>query len=339
MSADHVTPSASGTYSSRAMGQNLHPLWLKPDVFRHEPTPEPPCLWRWTDIRAFAEEAIGETDVKQAERRVLLLGNPAYQGQSITTRTLQGAIQVLAPGEAARPHRHTAGALRFILDDGGETYSVVDGKEVLMQRGDIVLTPGNCWHSHFHRGPRRSIWFDALDAPLVRHLDAGFHEPWLDTSEYPVTVGENDFSEVGFSPLLPDEMARGAAPRFLYPWEKTLSALRTATPRDDGSAWLRLTNPIGGRMALQLIDSLVVRLGRTATRPVRTTASVICVAAMGSGRSTIGDSTLDWTAGDIFTVPHWAWASHQAKDDEAALFMVTDRAALERLGLWRSEIG
>jgi len=34
---------------------------------------------------------------------------------------------------------------------------------------------------------------------------------------------------------------------------------------------------------------------------------------------------------------HWTWASHQAIEGEADLFVVSDRAALERLDLLREE--
>lgn len=342
MSVMEAGQAAQGDYASRVRENNMHPLWLRTDAFQHfEPAPEEAAHWAWDKTLAFADEAIAQTNMKQAERRVLLLANPAYPGQSKTTPTLQGAIQVLAPGESARPHRHTPGALRFILDDGGETYSVVDGKECKMQKGDIVMTPSYCWHGHFHKGSKRSIWFDALDAPLMRYLDATFHEPWKEDSVNPLTVNENDFTAVGLSPVVPEEMSAGASPRFLYPWAQTLAALRAATPREDGSAWLRLTNPTGGRTALQLIDCMVIRVTGTATRGERSTASKICVVGAGSGRTVLGERTLHWSAGDIFTIPHWQWASHQANPgpdgEEAILFTVSDKAALDRLGLSREE--
>jgi gentisate 1,2-dioxygenase len=58
----------------------------------------------------------------------------------------------------------------------------------------------------------------------------------------------------------------------------------------------------------------------------------------GEGRSTLGDRTFEWSQHDVFTVPHWTWASHEAAG-AADLFVVTDRAIYERLELLREELG
>ena len=55
----------------------------------------------------------------------------------------------------------------------------------------------------------------------------------------------------------------------------------------------------------------------------------------GEGRSTIGEQRFEWSRHDVFTIPHWTWASHQGSGD---LFIVTDRAIYERLELLREEI-
>jgi len=46
------------------------------------------------------------------------------------------------PGEIARAHRHSAAALRLIIEGRGG-YTVVNGERVPMFPGDLVLTP-NC---------------------------------------------------------------------------------------------------------------------------------------------------------------------------------------------------
>jgi gentisate 1,2-dioxygenase len=65
---------------------------------------------------------------------------------------------------------------------------------------------------------------------------------------------------------------------------------------------------------------------------------MICLVVSGSGRSTIGEHDFAWSQHDVFTIPHWTWASHHAIDGEADLFVVSDRAALERLDLLREEL-
>jgi gentisate 1,2-dioxygenase len=58
----------------------------------------------------------------------------------------------------------------------------------------------------------------------------------------------------------------------------------------------------------------------------------------GRGTSTVGDRTVSWEKNDVFTIPHWTWATHTAEGGEADLFLVTDRAAYQALGLARDEM-
>jgi gentisate 1,2-dioxygenase len=63
---------------------------------------------------------------------------------------------------------------------------------------------------------------------------------------------------------------------------------------------------------------------------------VVLVVA-GEGRSTVGGRTFEWSQHDVFTVPHWTWASHAARGADVELFLVTDRSVYEALELARSE--
>jgi gentisate 1,2-dioxygenase len=70
----------------------------------------------------------------------------------------------------------------------------------------------------------------------------------------------------------------------------------------------------------------------------RATYNVVCLVVAGEGRSTIEEKTFEWSQHDVFTIPHWNWARHEAKAGEADLFMVTDKSAFERLDLVREEM-
>jgi gentisate 1,2-dioxygenase len=65
---------------------------------------------------------------------------------------------------------------------------------------------------------------------------------------------------------------------------------------------------------------------------------MICLVVSGSGRSTVAEHTFDWSQNDVFSIPHWSWASHTAKDGDADLFIVSDKVAFERLDLLREEL-
>jgi len=87
------------------------------------------------------------------------------------------------------------------------------------------------------------------------------------------------------------------------------------------------------------LDCHAVRLTKSqATRPRRVTNNAICLVVSGEGRSTVGEHTFDWNQHDVFSIPHWRFASHAAKDGDASLFIVSDRSAFERLELLQEEL-
>jgi gentisate 1,2-dioxygenase len=102
---------------------------------------------------------------------------------------------------------------------------------------------------------------------------------------------------------------------------------------------LRYTNPATGDAVMSALDCYAMRLTRgQATRPKRATCNMICLVVAGSGRSTVAEHTFDWSQNDVFSIPHWSWASHAAKDGDADLFIVSDKVAFERLDLLREEL-
>ena len=56
----------------------------------------------------------------------------------------------------------------------------------------------------------------------------------------------------------------------------------------------------------------------------------------GEGSSEIGGRSVRWQKNDVFTVPHWTWATHRANTG-ARLFYFTDREVLRRLNWLREE--
>ena len=87
------------------------------------------------------------------------------------------------------------------------------------------------------------------------------------------------------------------------------------------------------------LDLYAMRLTKgQPTRPKRTTCNMICLVVSGAGRSTVGEHAFDWSQHDVFSIPHWSFASHEAKGGDADLFIVSDRSAFQRLDLLREEL-
>ena len=100
---------------------NLAPLWENARAHRPAPPPDAAYLWSWAKIRPLISAAIAVASPEVVERRVLQLVPPIaeHQDEQQTSRTLSANIQILLPGEKARPHRHTMNALRFVLEGSG----------------------------------------------------------------------------------------------------------------------------------------------------------------------------------------------------------------------------
>ena len=174
--AGAVTPERAAYYD-RIGKKNLAPLWevLKGLVPPEPKTPCVPALWRFSDVKKMVIEAGQLITAKEAERRVLVFENPALRGRSRITQSLYAGLQLILPGEIAPAHRHTASAIRFVLDGEG-AYTAVEGEKTIMRRGDFVITAN--WAPHDHGNPSKQpmIWLDVLDVPTVNFFDAAFSE-------------------------------------------------------------------------------------------------------------------------------------------------------------------
>jgi gentisate 1,2-dioxygenase len=268
------------------------------------------------------------------------MAHPAFGNDTTTTSTLLAAFTVLEPGDRARPHRHTGAAIRFATRaDGAAT--IVNGRRCEMKQGDLILTPPMCWHGHVNDSDHRIIWFDAANMPLIRAVDAHFFEPGNpgDNAFWQVDAGEEAlWAEAGLRvPGLPDGGA--SSPKYRYPGEATRRLLAVTPPGPDGARVIRYVDPATGGAVMPTLDCYAARLSRgVTTRSKRTTWNTVCLVVAGEGRSTIGGESFEWSQHDVLSIPHWTWASHQAKGGDADLFLVTDRSAFEALDLAREEM-
>jgi gentisate 1,2-dioxygenase len=296
-----------------------------------------PHLWKWSVLGPLIADAMKITSLAAIERRVLTLVDPDAQGNTAgTTTNLTAAVQILMPGESARPHRHSMNALRFVIDGEGAA-TKVDGRDCPMSEGDLVITPGWTWHEHAHGGTRPIVWLDALDAPLHRHLGTDAFEPGP-PHDVPAYVGDAAFAVPNMVPVADEEAA--FSPVFRYPWAQAARAAAAAPPWKDGTRRVRYANPRDGGPAMTLLDCYLVQIEPGAeTIPFRTTANAVAVVAEGQGTSRIGDDTLAWGPKDIFSMPHGNWIAHRCEGGPARLFVVTDRDVLRRLDLLKEEHG
>jgi gentisate 1,2-dioxygenase len=275
-----------------------------------------PAHWTYEQARGALDAAGRLINTELAERRNLILFNPATTDSYGTVRTLVAAYQMIMPGEWARAHRHTPNALRLILDSEAGTYTEVDGVKIAMEPGDVLLTPN--WSSHGHGNDSRACayWLDFLDVPLVQLLEPMFFEP-----------AEEEKTHEAFESAPPTKDSP-----FVFPLIDTLKRLDAAKADPSGpfGTCVELGNP-----AMDTIGLSMMRLApQMRTAPYKTTANNIYAAVKGSGVTTIDGERFEWHRGDVIAAPAWRPHFHEAAED-ALLFRVTDEPVLQRLGFHR----
>ncbi len=267
--------------------------------------------WRYRDGHGALEAAGRLISPELSERRNILMMNPG--GPNSTLATLVCAYQLVLPGERARSHRHTAGALRLALDVGPDIYTIVDGVRLDMRPNDVVLTPSWCWHGHRNDGDQPAYWLDYLDSPFCRSIDQYVFEPF--------PGGYEAITETA-----------GTSP-YVYPWSETKAALAAAPLEPSGRYGRRVLldrTPLDTmRLSMHALDA------GTRTVAFSTTANYLYTAVEGRGRSVIDGRTFEWERGDVVAAPARKSQYHES-DSDAVLFCVSDEPVLERAGLLRT---
>jgi gentisate 1,2-dioxygenase len=331
-------------FYDRADTQSLAPLWTRlKALVPKAPTPScAPHVWHYADVRPYVMESAQQISAAEAERRVLILENPALRGSSQVTNTLYAGLQLIMPGEVAPAHRHTQSALRFIIEGQG-AYTAVDGEKTVMQPGDFVITPSWTWHHHGHEAEGPMVWLDGLDIPILAFYNATFREDHHE-AQAPVARPLGDSLARYGSGLLPvgHRAASLNSPVFNYPWARTREALHALTkagaPDPHTGHLMRYVNPLDGGWAMPTMATMVRLLpAGFATAPYRSSDSMVFTAVEGQGEIHVGDQVLALGPRDIAVVPGWMQYTLHAGSADWAVFSYSDRVAQEKLGFWREQ--
>lgn len=261
-------------------------------------------------------EAGNLVTAEEAERRVLMLVNPTLQAPC-TTDSIYAGLQLILPNETAPAHRHVAFALRFIIEGSGG-FTAVEGEKMMMERGDVILTPSWTWHDHGNEGAGPVIWLDGLDLPLFKFLPLNFADGYPE-KRYPSTLSTNSKCRFPWAPV----------EKYLKDVQGPYAVYQYAT--EDGKP---LSPTLGGQAE---------RIAAGSTSPtVQETGSFVYHVVEGDGYSTIlspGEKTprkIQWTGKDTFAVPAWSQISHTSTSNtDVFLFAINDRPMVTALGLRR----
>lgn len=305
-----------------------------------------PMLWRYRDLREDVLRALELVTPEQAGRRVVYLENKGRADVVAAVGWLYSGLQVMAPGECASSHRHSASALRFIMEGSG-AFTNVDGHKMTLGANDFVLTPNGTWHEHgVDEDGTVCIWQDGLDIPLMNALEANFYEVNPDLQQaisFPVDDSTATWTGAGLRPA-DTAWPKPYSPLLKYEWAPTYEALTRYAKVTDGSPYdgvmMDYVNPNTGGPVMQTIGASMqlLRPGER-TRAHRQTGSFVYQCAKGSGHSVINGQRFDWQERDIFVVPAWMYHEHAngSDSDDACLFSFHDQPVMRALGLYREE--
>ncbi|RZF63519.1 cupin domain-containing protein [Sphingomonas populi] len=305
-----------------------------------------PVVWRYRDLRDKVLRSTALVTPEQAGRRVIYLDNPGRHDVSAAVGWLYSGLQVMNPGELASSHRHSASALRFIMEGEG-AFTNVDGHKMTLGANDFVLTPNGTWHEHgVAEGGTPCIWQDGLDIPLMNALEAGFYEVHPELQQavtYPVDDSTLSWGNPGLRPA-GAEWSKRYSPLFKYEWGATYEALHRFAKASDGSPFdgihMDYVNPATGGPVMQTIGASIQMLRPAEhTKAHRQVGSFLYQCCKGSGYSIINGRRFDWQERDIFCVPNWTFHEHVngSASEDACLFAFHDLPVMKALGLYREQ--
>ncbi|MFC5585371.1 cupin domain-containing protein [Nitratireductor kimnyeongensis] len=333
-------------YYDKIAGQSLSPLWeILKSLLPEEPiTTTKAHAWRWEDVRPFLLESGDLVTAEEAERRVLVLQNPAYPGQPRVTPTIYAGIQLVLPGEVAPAHRHTPSAFRLILEgDGG--YTMIGGERARMHVGDFIITPVWAYHDHGNDGADPVMWLDGLDLPMARTFEiirGEEHEVDRQASARPEGDSLSRFGS-GLLPLEGENPHGLTSPVIRYPFERTREALLGSAagraPDAHTAISMRFSNPLTGDWAMPTIGTWMMYLpAGFETAPMRSTDAIVASVIEGEVQIMSGEETFDAGPRDVTVMKNGSWRRIKAIKD-TFLFCFSDRSAQQKLGFFLEERG
>jgi gentisate 1,2-dioxygenase len=330
-------------YYDRIAKQSMTPLWkvMKRIVTKEPVTRCVPHVWHYKDIKSFVMEAGDLISAEEAQRRVLILENPALPGESKATNTMFAGVQMILPGEVAPAHQHVSSAIRFVLDGEG-AYTSVEGEKAYMSPGDFVITANWAPHDHGNPSKKPMLWLDVLDFPQVNFFETSFAS-YFDEQTQKTNREDGDSLAFYGSGVLPDGTPAhlNRSPVINYTYARTRPIVERMKKAGDidrrHGARVRYANPVTGGPVLPTMGAYLAMLPKGFRgEKYRATDGVILVCVEGQGTTSVDGKVLEWGPNDVFVVPPWKPYAHSAAK-ESVLFSISDRPAQEALGIWRED--
>lgn len=336
--ADSAASERKARLEEKLQQLGVTPFWMHS---RGERVEEPGIL-RWSALYPLMLEAGEVITLDDAFRR-------AFSGDQVL-----GGYQIVMPGETAAAHRHTASAVRLVVQGDGRAYTTTNGEQQFMEFGDFLVQPGLSWHDHGNLGQEPVIFDNFLDIAALQPLEVMYHEDWPDGAVQPVTHAEGSYAQL-YGNLRPPRLvgAQLASPQdsppVTYKFRDALQMLERMAAEEESDPYdgivLEYTNPVTGGHTLPTMSARIeMLLPGEATRAHRHSGFERYTVLRGKGVTTVdleNPTELDWEERDLFKVPSWRWHRHhnQSKTEPAILFSISYSPLARALGFYREEKG
>ena len=334
-----------------------HPKYSRNKAFRFSATPisaAVPYSWKYEDARTRLFALSDLLTVEEAERRNINFVNPALREfmPAATLTTLRGGIQLLLAGEKAYTHRHSANAFRVILEapDTG-AFTVVEGTNIPMRRGDLVLTPNWTWHDHHNESDTHAIWYDGLDVLMAYFVGGVFSQEFKDvagdayqtiTRSVEPMVHAHGQGLLHQQKLFPDHLPPSNNPLWYYPYSTSRAALQNLLNAGAGNerdgVLIEYVNPVtGGPTFPSMSTALRMVPGASRLEARHRTENVIFITLEGSVIFELPNKqTFQTQPCDVTALPSWVpYSITNPEREPAVLFSHSDRPLFEKLGFYR----
>jgi gentisate 1,2-dioxygenase len=316
---------------------NLRGLWQRDSRSAPELKPR---IWRWADMRPILEETLRDVRLPHdTDQRVIGLDVPG-----LSTGAVFVSYQMINPGEKIPSHRHTPAQMRFIVKGAG-AYTTSQGEAMFMEPGDLLVQPNWTWHGTTNPGKEPVFWVDIQDRNLVNYLGAFRRDLWPNDDVEPTVHPENYYARTTglIRPASPADKSE-ILPPIHYKWRDMIKVLDEVTETaelsaHDGRLFEYRHPSTGGHTLPTLSAQLQLLPPQAKTREHRHTGMTMYLVVQGEGATTVNGKAIEWREHDCFMLPPWQWHAHRntSNGDRAILFTVSDRPALEALGLYYEE--
>jgi gentisate 1,2-dioxygenase len=316
-----------------------------------------PVALRGPDVERAVDQLVAGPRVDDDLRRVLVVHPSAGSGSGLAPG-IQVSIEVLAPGESARPPRRNSSAL--VVHLRGTSRIVMDGQAHDIGPRDLYSVPPLAAHRHTATGTEPAVRIVFSNAALLELLGAHHVEPVADLDPDVPTAGtdlsvRNDggAERLGDTDAWRLEYERLVDPPWVperswqWYWRDVAVELDRVGALDDryrGRRVCLLHDPRTGRTngtTSSLFASLCIRPAGIVDTPHRHTAAAVNYFIEGSGWSTVGGRRIEWSAGDlVFIAPAWTVHHHASGDQPVYQLAVQDNPLHLAMGslLWQEDL-